>query len=154
MRITAKREEGQGNELREGPGIYWGQGGERTGRGKAGTPLPRSALPGPFRCKIPKGRQVLRHSPPLRLELHVLLSPLALKREIQELILARLIGNRKNLSSTEIGPNMGQMSFFDRNESLSWKCLCRCLKEPRDCGLGMIMTKAQGFSVSPMLFFF
>ena len=50
----------------------------------------------PFDVKFQREGEVLLHSPPLRLELHVLLSPLALKREIQELILAQLRGNRKN----------------------------------------------------------
>ena len=50
----------------------------------------------PFDVKFQREGEVLRHSLPLRLELHVLLSPLALKREIQELILAQLRGNRKN----------------------------------------------------------
>lgn len=93
MRITAKREEGQGNELREGPGIYWGKEEEGAGQG----PLSHGQLfLVPFDVKFQREGEVLWHSPPPRLELHVLLSPLALKREIQELILARLRGIRKN----------------------------------------------------------
>lgn len=58
---------------------------ERAGQG----PLSQDELfLAPFGVKFQREGKVLQHSPPLRLELRVLLSPLALKREIQELILA------------------------------------------------------------------
>lgn len=66
---------------------------ERAGQG----PLsPDELFLVPFGVKLQREGKALQHSPPLRLELRVLLSPLALKREIQELILAWLRGIRKN----------------------------------------------------------